>query len=279
MAENVEEHMANYSVMIAMSQQTVNTLALNNFVLYGFKAVRSSLPGAPLVWFQSTSYGTETDLSWSQEFQAYTSTSQIVPGGAIRASNSYAADLQQTLEVTGPKGTGQVVHSGTPSAISIHNLTETEFRCGISEIQPDGGVTPMCVFPLFGGNLDIIAPIAKILLMFSSTPVRTGTVVFQSYGRGLLIDLTGAQSREVAYDVNAGWSWGGGAWAQQVPASAELVPLLIDNHVALSQEPRTLQAPAAVPIGAKVPAPAPPPAPATSSAQEQLVTVSNGHAG
>jgi hypothetical protein len=269
--------MANYNVTIAMSQHTVNTLALNNFVLYGFKAVRSSLPGAPLVWFQSTSYGTETDLSWSQEYQAYTSTSQIVPGGTIRATNSYSADLEQTLEVTGSNGTGEVIHSGTPSAISIHNLIDNEFRCGISEQQPDGGITPICVFPLFGGNLDIIAPIAKILLMFSSTPVRTGTVVFQSYGRGLLIDLTGVQSREVTYDVNTGWSWGGGAWARQVPASAALVPLLIDSHIALSQERRTLLTPAPSPVGVTVPAPTT--APAAASGQEQQVMVGNGHAG
>jgi len=88
--------------------------------------------------------------------------------------------------------------------------------------------TPLCAFPLFGNNMDVIIPIEKVLLMFSTTPVNTGTVIEQSYGSGLLIDLTAENHRSVGYDINKGWSWGGYSWAQSVPPSAELVPLLIE---------------------------------------------------
>lgn len=267
--------MPNYTVTIDMSQQTVNDLSQNNFMLYGFKAVRSSVPGAPLVWFQSNAYGIVTDLGWSQRFLAYTSTGQIVPGGRIRATNSYAAELGQTLEVTGTNGTGTVVQNGTQGAISIHNVTTTKFTTGISEEQPlGGGITPICAFPLFGNNLDVIAPIARILLMFSTTPVNTGTVVFQAYSPGLLIDLTGVQSREVSYDINKGWSWGGGAWARQVPANADLVPLLIESSVNVLHEPATV-----VPeVGHTVSVPSPSPAPTGSGKPEALAaSVVNGH--
>jgi hypothetical protein len=262
--------MPTYTVTIDMSQETVNDLAQNNFLLYGFKAVRSSVPGAPLVWFRTNSYGTVTDLNWTQGFQAYTSTSQIVPGGKIRATNSYAADLGQTLEVTGTNGTGTVVRSGTQGAVSVHNLTNTKFTCGISEEQPEGTASPMCAFPLFGNNLDVIAPIAKILLTFSTLPVNTGTVIFQAYSPGLLIDLTGVTSREVQYDINSGWQWGGGAWARQIPANADLVPLLIESSVSLSQEPRTV----ASDVGPAIPVPAS--EPAGSGKPEALAGVVNG---
>ncbi|HEU5469665.1 MAG TPA: hypothetical protein VFV67_03360 [Actinophytocola sp.] len=231
--------MANYTVSVLMSKETVNNLSQNNFVLYGFKAVRTTLPGAPLVWFQTTAYGETTELNWTQRFRAYTSRSKIVPGGLIRATNSYDIDLGQTLEVTDKSGTGSVVLAGNPGAVSILNQTSTEFTCGVSEMQPDGGVTPMCAFPLFGNNLDVIAPVERILLTFSTTPVNTGTVIYQAYSPGVLIDLTGTDSRTVGYDINAGWSWGGGAWGRQIAPSQNLVPLLIETSTDLSQQPRT----------------------------------------
>ena len=95
-----------YEVNIDMSKETVDDLGDNGYVLYGFKAVRCTLPGAPLVWFQTTSYGTETELTWDESYEAYTSTSDIVPGGRIKATNSYETDLGQTLNVTGTRGTG-----------------------------------------------------------------------------------------------------------------------------------------------------------------------------
>ena len=235
--------MTNYSISVQMSQDTVNALSQNNFVLYGFKAVRTTAPGAPLVWFQTTAYGLDTNLSWDQEYQAYTSTSAIVPGGEVRATNSYKTDLGQTLDVTDKSGTGTVVQDGTAGAISLLNKTSTQFTCGISERQPNGGVTPTCAFSLFGNNLDVIAPIQRVLLLFSTLPVNTGTVIYKAYSAGLLIDLTGTTSRTVSYDVNAGWSWSGGAWGQQVPPSENLVPLLIENRLDLSQEPQGVPAP------------------------------------
>lgn len=74
--------------------------------------------------------------------------------------------------------------------------------------------------------------------MFSTTPVNTGTVIFQAYSPGVLIDLTGVNSRSLAYDINAGWIWDGGAWARQIAPAENLVPLLIENPAELSQAPR-----------------------------------------
>ena len=44
--------------------------------------------------------------------------------------------------------------------------------------------------------------------------------------------------QDVEFDINAGWSWGGGAWAKRVQANADIVPMLIESK-ALSQ--RVLQ--------------------------------------
>jgi hypothetical protein len=153
------------------------------------------------------------------------------------ASASYAIELNQTLNVTSSAGTGSVdTQSGTSSAISIYNETTTPFTCGISQSDPNGNITTMCAFNLYGGGLDVIAPIEQVLFMFATDQINTGTVIEKAFSPGLKVDLTGApaNTRDVSYDINNGWAWGGEPWGLQVKANAALAPLLIQNSPALS---------------------------------------------
>ena len=222
-----------YEIDITMSEDTVTTLFDGAYNLYGFKAVQASQSGgSPLVWFTlaKTGYSATTKLTWSVQYEAYTSHTSIIPNGQVQASFSTQIGLGQTLEV-GVAGEGNVKDVGTAQAISLLNTTSTPFTCGIAQHSADGNNNPMCAFPLYGRQLDVIAPIEKVLLMFSSMPVNTGTVIEQAYGPGVLVDLTGASTntRQVSYDINAGWSGGGYSGAQAVTADANLVPLLITS--------------------------------------------------
>lgn len=237
---NIEEEMSlamyqgvaatgtDYKVNITMTPDTVQALLNAGFNLYGFKAVQATNQGgAPLVWFKTDVFSVDTEISWVKEYEAYTSRSEIISNGQITASFSTDITLGQTLNVESG-GVGSVVNGGPATAISIFNTTSTQFTCGISE-EVEGQAKPLCAFPLFGNNLDVIAPIEKVLLLFSTNPVNTGTVIMQAYGPGVLIDLTSSNERNVSYDINQGWSWGGFSWAQQVAANANLVPLLIET--------------------------------------------------
>jgi hypothetical protein len=216
-----------YTVTISLDETTINDLVTGNFKLYGFKAVQTSQGGgAPLVWFATQNFMAETVVDWEEHYQAFTSLSQIISGGKIVASSPYDITLDQTLNVAA-NGVGTVVEGGTPLAISINNTTNTQFTCGVSEMQ-GGSPLPLCAFPLFGNSLDVIAPIEKVLFMFSTVPVNTGTVIEQAYSQGILIDLTGDNQRSVSYNINKGWDWGGFSWGQAIPANANLVPLLIE---------------------------------------------------
>jgi hypothetical protein len=220
--------MSDYQIEIDLSEKTVEALDGGNFVLYGFKGVRTTATGAPLVWFQSTNFATNTYVDWTVDYETFTSMSAVIPGGTIRASNHYPTGLGETLNVNSPKGTGSVVQEGTKGALSIHNLTSTQMTCGISQKQFTGESTPMCAFPIYGQHLNVIAPIERVLLMFSSLTVNTGTVIEKAYSPGILVDLTGGRSRTVSYDINEGWSWGSAPWGRSVAANANLVPLLIE---------------------------------------------------
>jgi hypothetical protein len=219
-----------YAVTIKMTQDTVNALSEQGFKLYGFKAVKTTAGGGtPVIWFQTTTFGLSTAVTWTEQYQAYTTNSQAITNGQITATNAYDIKLQQTLDVTSTTGTGNVdtLH-GVASAISILNRTSMPFTCGISQLQ-SGVAMPMCAFPLNGNMLDVIAPIEQVLLMFSTTAVNTGAVIYQAFSQGVMLNLTSEQSMQVSFDINTSWDWGGGPDGQIIPAQANLVPFLIQR--------------------------------------------------
>jgi len=219
-----------YQVNIAMSQAAVNALNTQGFKLYGFKAVKTTAGGgAPLVWFQTSTFGLTTSVSWTEQYQAYTTNSQAITNGEVTATNAYNIGLKQTLDVTSPTGIGSVdTLNGTTNAISILNQTNTPFTCGISQMQ--GSVAaPLCAFPLNGNMLDVIAPIEQVVFMFATTSYNTGSVIYQAFSQGILLDLTNEPTTPCSFDINNGWSWGGGPNGQALQAQANLVPFLIQS--------------------------------------------------
>lgn len=230
----------NYGIKIAMSQATVAALSAGNYSLYGFKAVQTSVGGgAPLVWFQSNSFGLVTTVDWDVQYEAYTSRSQIVPNGLITGLSSYEIDLGQQLSIDTPQGTGSVGAGNTPLGIEIHNETTTPVTCGISEVV-GGTAEPLCAFPLYGKGLDAIVPIQKVMLTFATKQVNTGTVIEKAYSESLLVDLTSANQRAVSYDINTGWEWGGYAWAQTIMANSKVGPLLIEDNSSFAAGAQTM---------------------------------------
>jgi hypothetical protein len=212
-----------------MDQNTVNSLQGGGFALYGFKGVQTALQGgAPLVWFQTRQYSLKTVVPWTEQYQAYTSLSQIIPNGQIQASAAYDIDLAQTLNVTNPSGTGQVVTGGTQNAISILNQTTTAFTSGISQFNNlTDAASPLCAFPLYGLAMDVMAPIQLVLLEFATVAVNTGTVVYQAFSQAALIDLTTQSNIAVSFELNTGWSAGGDPNVKFYPAGTNLAPLLL----------------------------------------------------
>jgi hypothetical protein len=226
----------NYRISIAMDQTTADTLTDNEFSLYVFKAVQGSGKGAPVVWFSSQDIGLATSIDWSESYQAYTSRTEVIAAGAtITADNSYDSVLGGVLTVTEKIGTGAMTDGGDPRGISIINSTDTQFVCGISQLQ-NGVYAPIAAFPLFGNNEDLLVPVEKVFLMFATRTVDTGTVIEKSFSSGMMIDLTGATpdakgvvGRQVTYDLNKGWDDSNAPWGVAYPPNTNLVPLLING--------------------------------------------------
>lgn len=217
-----------YQVDVAMNTATVDDLNEGSFSLCVFKAVQCQrTDGKTVVWIKllppqngrPSQYGTNTLITWDEQYKAYTSIS--FAGGSAEVSADIT--LGQILSVIAD-GSYTVADGGVATAISIHNTTTTQFTCGIAQASSGNAGTPICAFPLYGGDLDVIAPIEKIALMFSTGRADTG-----AFTSGALIDLTDCNTRAVSFDMNNGWDWGGGGWGSPISATQNLSLLLIDS--------------------------------------------------
>jgi hypothetical protein len=217
-----------YQVTIEMSQESVDALNQSNYSLYCFKALQCwDKAGVPIVW-KKHEYSKNNVLEILEAYEAYTSHQELKVDTNINSGNFYPINIGQTLEVQTVSGTGQVKKNGITGAISIYNNTQTKFTSGILAKTGDS-FNPICAFPLFGYKTQVIIPLNKILLLFSTTQVKAGSAIVKAESFSILIDLTKSQKNRctVSYDINKGWKWDGGIWAQTFPPSTNLTEVLI----------------------------------------------------
>jgi hypothetical protein len=141
-----------YVIDIMMSGPTVRKMKEAGFALYGFKAVKTANGGAaPVVWFQTLAQVLmqTTTVSWTEQYQAYVSTSQIIPNGSITASSAIDIGLGETAGVD-QYGNLTIDEQGTASAISLNNEASAPWTSGISQLTGNGTPSPMVALPLYG---------------------------------------------------------------------------------------------------------------------------------
>jgi hypothetical protein len=218
-------------ITINMTAATIATLMDTNSALVGFKAVQANANGAlPAIWFSTQRYSQPTQLTWSDQFQGFASSSSIAPDETVMMSFSVEMRLGQTLTLS-QYGQGMVSPGGPASAISIANQGMAQTTCGIAQPSPlGGGPVPYCAVPLPPASMTVLAPLDRVLLLFSTMQINEGTLLSQAFASGLLIDVTAAGGQcVVEFDIDNGWSAGGASWAQDVAQGAQLAPLLLSS--------------------------------------------------
>jgi hypothetical protein len=213
-----------FQITIQIDPQTVAVLLEDGFQLVVLQATQGLPSGVPVAWFTRPPAETMV-VSCTGAVQAYIAPAGPLAAGArIVPSASYPIDPGQTLQVVGPDR-GNVTAGPAPGQIAILNQTAQVLTCGISRQEGNGPFTPTCAFPLFGQMMDLIAPAPQVFLMLCSVPESAGTVVLQSCGPGVLVDIAGAPQRTLSFNLNEGWLPGPGATVY--PPGTVLVPLLI----------------------------------------------------
>lgn len=215
-----------YSITINLDTDTLQSLNQNGLQLFGFKAVQGPPQGMPVVWFQTAQFLSSTQVNWTEDYQAYISTTtQLNPQTTITAASSCSIDVGEVATVQ--NGVLTPTQGPDNQGIRILNATTTQYTCGLA--QQTGGTgpyKPICAFPLLPNLEDLLVPIEKVFLMFATPEVDTGMVLEESFSPGALIDLTGQTSVTVTYSSKQSGGWVPQPGLTVFPPNTSLLPML-----------------------------------------------------
>lgn len=219
-----------HQITVNMSASTVSELLASGFVLWAMIPVQCSDKSAlPVVWQGMQNFSATTGLSWSLATLGYTSYTPLQPGTRVSIGYSVAMQLGQVLNIAAG-AVGTVASHGIPGTISFINSVTTPFTSGLA-LPVGGSPVAICAAPLYGNNIQCVAPTNQIFLMFSNRPLTAGQTIVYSTGPGFLANFATAntQSLVVNYEIDSAWSWGGFAWGSAVPPLSNLQQLLVQQ--------------------------------------------------
>ncbi|MFY1110479.1 MAG: hypothetical protein AB3K77_02150 [Methanosarcinaceae archaeon] len=214
-----------YQVDISIDDETLAIIENDNLKLYAFRAVKGPSSGKPLVWYSPAKILNGTIISWSVNYGAFHSITDLNATAEFHSITSKVIDLGQSMVVN--SGTTDVTNDGTEGTISIVNNDTDDCNCGISEYK-DGKFNPMCAFPLRRHFTDEITPLQKVALMLAGPVIKTATVVERSLGPGIVIDLTNNHERTVSYSMDDAWDADTKGDSVEFKSNSKMNPLLIN---------------------------------------------------
>ncbi|MDH5479924.1 MAG: hypothetical protein OEX11_04100 [Nitrosomonas sp.] len=227
----------NYQVDISLHSDTVSLLIDGGYFLYTMFAIEMTNGTArPTIWSRTQNIMGKMTVEWPAAVSAYTSSSNIASGRTIRIGYETKVSNGQIFEVTAGGG-GRVKIDGAKLQITVTNTTNTQFTSGFARPYAEEFI-PIYAVPLYGNQTNVASVSPQILLLFTTKRLEPGTVVENfvqkpaiqaAYSPSLLVNVTDRETRQVAYDINTGWSWGDYSWAQIIPTNANLVKLLIKS--------------------------------------------------
>lgn len=228
------------SLKISMSAASVDALKNQNTALYAFQAVRYGPQlrqsptaagfggGYPLVWYRSTAYLTNTEITWGDDLSAYISLTPLADNARIEVGQSQAIGLGEMVKVTANATLGLPTQGPDPAVATLTSDAKGYVTCGLAaKVVGGASPAPICAFPLYPEGMAMIAPTQQTLVMFALDQPKAGMAITTAYGAGLLVDFDTEPERSVRFDILSGWSADGGAWSRKVSAGADLAPLLI----------------------------------------------------
>lgn len=212
---------------IMMSPRTVQALRAGGYSFYAFKAMQTNLVGpSPLVWYGTRNLTTTTTVAWQETYQAFISQSPIHPGGMITPQATLDVHLGLAISIASDGGLS-ISGGGTAGGIDIFNDMPETWNVGLSQVIGEG-LGPMFVLPVYPEQMQTVTPVERVLLLITQESMQPGEVMDQAGGPGLLLDFTGGEARQtVEYDLNQGWSWGGGTSGQPVAPGSNIQALLV----------------------------------------------------
>jgi hypothetical protein len=216
-------------VNIKLAPATLTAIMGLGYALYVMRAFdTTNAQGKALVWLTTTQLAESIRIAFESRYEAYVWTSRMVANAVIISTSTAPVDLGQTATVDENMRIA-VSQGGNSDGVTIVNGIATPYTTGLMA-SGNGALAPIFAEPLHGLAADIAAPLDQFLLTFTTQGVAPGTLVEHAMSQSLLVDLSGVLERDVAFEIDAGWSAGGAAWAKTVPAGSALTPVLVHER-------------------------------------------------
>lgn len=220
--------MEQYNISISLSDKTLQALYKSGWQLQVFKGVKGAGAGKPILWYALTEFSSKIALKWGEQFGGYVSNQRLVSGVTVDVSSYRQMEPGQRMTLN-PDGTTAVSTLGGKSgAFTFHNAKKEEWLCGITQSVNGSQPSPLCAFHLYGLTFDFMEPYEKIVLVFASTPVDTGTVIEEALAASVEIVLSPDQPNiELGFDMNESWDSKGSQYVKVHPEPIQLASALI----------------------------------------------------
>jgi hypothetical protein len=225
-----------YRLNIHFSAETANALVSGNFSLLALQSSQSTIDGGqPVLWLKShftDPAAAELVIQVSDESGAYVSASPIISGRVISPAAQSMLRYGQVMRIQAD-GRVAISYDGPAGGLSILNESTIPWSCGLT--NPSKAIAAV---PLYGLMMNTFAPVPRLLVAITSYPGYVEQSVLESIeADGFLADFKGVTDRDVTFDINKGWGWGGWSWGQILPARTPLAPALIEWSVAPASSP------------------------------------------
>ena len=216
------------SIRICLTDTTIAAIKDSGYSLYGMQAFNTTnASGKPLIWLAVTDLGQNMVIEVPPGEQVYVSSSPLVPNGLVDVWKTAPVNPGQTATLDDANGAPAltVTEGGDSAGVTLANRSAAPYTMGLAgrgwlsdEFAPIFGAT------VHGNNEDFVAPLAQILLTFSTEGSVRGTLVERSMSQSLLVNmnLTG-MDYAVAYDIDKGWT----NPSTQVAAGEDLTAVLV----------------------------------------------------
>lgn len=220
--------MSKYTIQINISDATLSILTANNWQLQVFKGVKSGASGKITLWQHITTFNNIIKLEWEDQYGGYVDKSAIKNGATIDVtSKTRPMEIGQRMTLNADSTVSLTTLDARADAFTFFSVKNEEWVCGVSQFA-NNAYSPLCVFNLYGHTANFIEPYDKVVLVFSTEQVDTGSVVEDAIGASVEVTLSpDFPTISLGYDINTSWATNGNVYAKVNPLPIALADALI----------------------------------------------------
>ncbi|HTU70245.1 MAG TPA: hypothetical protein VMF11_07965 [Candidatus Baltobacteraceae bacterium] len=217
--------MSDYTLTVNMSTDTVQQLKANGYALHAFFAVQAPPAGLPVLVYRNPNFLPQTAIVFSPDaLNVFLSATPLQDKTRLQNAQLQPIALGQLCTIDS-SGVLDPPADGLPGAVTVYNASKTTYTTGLA-VSVNGNPANVVALSVSAQLAQLAAPYSRAVVMLSNLPLSPGLMLAQAGDACYSVDFGASVSRQVTFDVNAGWS-STGAFASLYPPPVDLTEVLI----------------------------------------------------